>query len=138
MSDKRAVITVEKAIAALPDQEKVVGFLLVEERGMPKRLLDEHRKEEIIGVIEGLGGCDVSGETFLKMGFGLAFPLPTPQGPRWFFVETRKDFCPFCQGEGKVVNVAELEIVSEACWVCRGEGVRTAEIPRRKMEEVLQ
>ena len=138
MSDKRAVLNAERAINALPDRPTLTAFLLIEEQGRPKRLLDTYKKEMIVNLITSLGGVDVSGDDILQTGFGIGFPIDTPEGSRWFFVETRPDFCPFCQGEKFVRNEVDFEIISEICWVCGGVGrVLTKEIPRRKKEEVL-
>ena len=138
MSDKRAILNADKAIAALPERDTLVGFLLVEEGGRPKRLLDLYPMDMIVNLIRSLGGVDVSGETLLRMGFGIGFPVNTPQGSRWFFVETRQNFCPLCQGEKTVRNEAELELVGETCWVCNGVGsLKTDPVPRQKAEVIL-
>jgi hypothetical protein len=138
MSDRRAIVSAEKAIYALADKEELVCFLLVEENGKPKRVLDIFPKDMIINLLEALGGADVSGETLLRMGFGIGFPVDTPQGSRWFFVETRQNFCPLCQGEKTVRNEAELELVGETCWVCNGVGsLKTDPVPRQKAEVIL-
>ncbi|MDY0282764.1 MAG: hypothetical protein RBR35_19705 [Salinivirgaceae bacterium] len=138
MSDRRAIVNAEKAIYALADKEKLVGFLLVEENGKPKRLLDIYPKDMIINLLVALGGADVSGDDILRMGFGIGFPIETPHGSRWFFVETKPNFCPFCQGAKTVRNEADYEIISETCWVCNGEGrVETLPVPCRKGEDVL-
>lgn len=138
MSDRRAIVSAEKAIYALADKEELVCFLLVEENGKPKRVLDIFPKDMIINLLEALGGADVSGDDILRMGFGIGFPVDTPQGSRWFFVETRQNFCPLCQGEKTVRNEAELELVGETCWVCNGVGsLKTDPVPRQKAEVIL-
>lgn len=138
MSDRRAIVSAEKAIYALADKEELVCFLLVEENGKPKRVLDIFPKDMIINLLEALGGADVSGDDILRMGFGIGFPIETPQGSRWFFVETRQNFCPLCQGEKTVRNEAELELVGETCWVCNGVGsLKTDPVPRQKAEVIL-
>ena len=47
-------------------------------------------------------------------------------------METRADFCPLCQGQKVVRNVADFEIIAETCWVCGGVGkVLTKPVPQR-------
>jgi len=139
VSDKRAVLNVARAINALPEQRLLTVFTPVEGLGgSTKRILTTISRETAVNIISDLGGVDVSDDDCCRSGFGICFPLMSGGEIRWFFVETRQDFCPFCQGAKTVRNEADFEIVSEECWVCDGVGrILTAPLPQRPKKTEL-